>query len=100
MSTTWERLLQDRFSPREAQRLLRITPIWTDEDLLPPRYIALAVEAWQDGELSEGQLARFLRTDRLGAREAVQELKKAASDGRDTDESIDLSAPLFSAAGR
>ncbi len=99
-SGTWERLRQERFSVREAQRLLRITPIWTDEELLPPRYVALAVEAWQLGELSEGQLARFLRTDRLGAREAVHELERGANDGLDRDDSIDLSAPLFSAAGR
>ena len=96
---TWDRLRQERFSARGAPQLLRITSVWTDEDVLPPRYVALAVEAWQLGELSEGQLARFLRTDRLGAREAIQELERLGNDGRDPGESIDLSAPLFSAAG-
>ncbi len=57
------------------QRGARITSVLTDEDVLSPRDLALAVEAWQLGELSEGQLARFLRTDRLGAREAIQELE-------------------------
>ena len=61
---------------------------------------ALAVEAWQLGELSEGQLARFLRTDRIGARETVHELEQAATDGRDSDPSIDLAAPLFGPASR
>ena len=44
------------------------------DEPLSARYIDLAVEAWQQGVLSEGQLARLLRTDRLGAREIVQRL--------------------------
>ncbi len=99
-SGTWERLRQERFSVREAQRLLHIASGWTDDEMLPPRYVALAVEAWQLGELSEGQLARFLRTDRLGAREAVHQLERTAIDGRELDESVDLAAPLFGTAGR
>jgi Zn-dependent peptidase ImmA (M78 family)/transcriptional regulator with XRE-family HTH domain len=42
-----------------------------DGSLLPSRFVALAVESWQKDELSEGQLARILRTDRLGAREIL-----------------------------
>ncbi len=99
-SGTWERLRQERFSVREAQRLLRISSTATDDEKLPPRYVALAVEAWQLGELSEGQLARFLRTDRIGAREAIQQLERDAIGGRDSDESIDLAAPLFGTASR
>lgn len=99
-SGTWERLRQERFSVREAQRLLRIAPAAPDDDRLPTRYVALAVEAWQIGELSEGQLARFLRTDRLGAREVVHQLERAATDGSDPDKSIVLAAPLFVTASR
>jgi len=44
------------------------------DEPLSDRYIALAVEAWDQGVLSEGQLARLLRTTRLGAREIVQRL--------------------------
>jgi Zn-dependent peptidase ImmA (M78 family) len=97
---TWDRLRQERFRVREAQKLLGLEPIHADDEVLPSRYIALAVEAWQRGELSEGQLAGFLRTDRLGARERVQRLEEASRDGGGQEESIDLWAPLFGSAGR
>jgi Zn-dependent peptidase ImmA (M78 family)/transcriptional regulator with XRE-family HTH domain len=97
---TWERLLQERFSVREAQRLLGISPAAADDDLLPRRFVVLAVEAWQSGELSEGQLARLLRTDRLGAREAILRFEQPATDGSpEPGDSIDLGAPLFATAG-
>ena len=61
---TWDRLRQEGFRAHEAQQP-------PDQEPCPARYVALAVEAWQRAELSEGQLARFLRTDRIGAREKV-----------------------------
>ncbi len=96
---TWERLRQERFNVGEARRLLGIEPAVTDEDPLPPRFVALAVEAWQLGELSEGQLARYLRTDRLGAREAILRLEQASGDGADLGYAVELSTPLVSATG-
>ncbi len=36
---------------------------------------ALAIEAWRRGEISEGQLAHLLRTDRVGAREKVWQME-------------------------
>jgi transcriptional regulator with XRE-family HTH domain len=47
---------------------------------------ALAVEAWRRGDLSEGQLAKALGTDRLGAREIVQRVEKSGVDGADPGE--------------
>ena len=96
---TWERLRQERFNVQEARHLLGIVPTVTDEDPLPPRFVALAVEAWQLGELSEGQLARYLRTDRLAAREAILRLEQGSVDGRALGYTVKLSAPLVSAAG-
>ena len=96
---TWERLRQERFNVGEARRLLGIEPVVTDEDPLPPRFVALAVEAWQLGELSEGQLAHYLRIDRLGAREAILRLEQASVDGRDLGYAVELSTPLVSATG-
>jgi Zn-dependent peptidase ImmA (M78 family)/DNA-binding XRE family transcriptional regulator len=93
---TWERLRQERFKVREAQQLLGLEPAHMDEDALPPRYIALAVEAWQSEKLSEGQLARILRTDRLGARERIQRVESTAADDKEVGhESFDLAAPLL-----
>ncbi|HEX9971563.1 MAG TPA: hypothetical protein VGD14_05795, partial [bacterium] len=40
---------------------------------LPYRYRALAVQAYETGDISEGQLARLLRTDRVRARELVEQ---------------------------
>jgi Zn-dependent peptidase ImmA (M78 family) len=97
---TWERLRQEPARAREAQKFLRLESVHTDDEPFSPRYIALAVEAWQRAELSEGQLARVLRTDRLGAREMVQRLAPSATDGGDPGEAMDFGAPLFGAAGR
>lgn len=75
---TWERLSAAGFKVREAQALLGIATAASDSDdaLLPIRYQYLAVEAYELDELTEGQLARFLRTDRLSARGIVQRLKR------------------------
>lgn len=92
---TWDRLQLEGLRVREAQRLLGLAPLGTDDEILPPRFVALAVEAWQKGDLSEGQLARFLRTDRLGARERVRRLEVPAADGGEEHGPIDLAAPLL-----
>jgi len=72
-SGTWEHLAHNGFKTREAQRILGINanpPI----DELPRWYMKLAVMAFEKGEVSEGQLARYLRTDRLTARLLVEGL--------------------------
>ncbi|MGI8554361.1 MAG: ImmA/IrrE family metallo-endopeptidase, partial [Dehalococcoidia bacterium] len=75
---TWDRLQQRGFRVREAQRLLGLEPRPADDDLLPKRYLYLALEAYERGDLSEGQFSRFLRVDRLRAREAATQLADRA----------------------
>lgn len=87
---TWDRLRQQGFRVREAQRLLGLHERPVDDELLPARYRYLAVEAWQRGDLSEGQLASFLRVDRLTARRMVRELGLDHGDGDDTEASLFL----------
>lgn len=70
---TWDRLKAEGFKPQQAQRLLGIDANPAVRETLPRRYVALAVEAFRRGEVSEGQLARYLRTDRVEARAQVQE---------------------------
>jgi Zn-dependent peptidase ImmA (M78 family)/transcriptional regulator with XRE-family HTH domain len=65
---TWDRLQLGGFRVRHAQELLGFPPQPVDDHLLPARYRLMAAEAFQRGALSEGQLARFLRTDRVTAR--------------------------------
>lgn len=95
---TWDRLQLEGFRVREAQRLLGLAPLATDDEILPARFVALAVEAWQKGDLSEGQLARLLRTDRLSARERIRRLEEAPVGDGDPNEPIDLGAPLVRSA--
>lgn len=97
---TWGRLRQARAHVHDPQRLLGVEPAHADDEIVSARYIALAVEAWQLEKLSEGQLARFLRTDRLGARERIQRLEANAEDGHDQGETMDLAAPLLRSMGR
>ena len=71
---TWERLRDRGFRVREAQEQLGLPPHPHDDAPLPLRYQFLAVQAHVEGELTEGELCRVLRQDRLSARETVQDL--------------------------
>lgn len=71
---TWDRLLQAGFRVREAQSILGLTERTVADQMLPTRYMYLAAEAYERGDLSEGQFARILRVDRLEARRIADEL--------------------------
>ena len=79
-SGTWERLRDRGFKVREAQEQLGLPPIPEQSQLLPLRYQYLAVEAFEEGKLSEGMLAKFLRVDRLEARRITRVLSEHTSD--------------------
>jgi hypothetical protein len=73
---TWERLKATGFKVREAQALLNLRSAHQEpENVFPLRYQRLAVTAFQLEDLTEVQLARFLRTDIIGAREVVERLE-------------------------
>ena len=44
------------------------------KDALPLRYKTLAVSAYNDGHLTEGQLMKYLRASRVQARLVVEEI--------------------------
>lgn len=69
-SGTYAKLHPD-LPPAKAKRLLGVTPDVEPAELVPLRYKYLAVELFSDGEITEGQLARYLRVDRLAARRIV-----------------------------
>ncbi len=71
---TWDRLESEGFKPRKAQQLLGIDANPTEQYQLPRRYLNLAVMAYEKEMLSEGQLARFVRSDRVSARVLVEDL--------------------------
>ncbi len=71
---TWDRLKGEGFKVGEARSPLAIEAHPRDREMLPFRYRCMAAEAYLQGELSEGQLARFLRVDRVRARQLVARL--------------------------
>lgn len=65
-------LMQSRgVNVKKARQELNLQQSTIYEDLLPKRYQVLAVQAYTQEEISEGQLAHFLRVNRLVAREVV-----------------------------
>jgi Zn-dependent peptidase ImmA (M78 family)/DNA-binding XRE family transcriptional regulator len=71
---------ESRFAVRRAQELLQLPSLRETGDPYPERYKFLAVHAFEQGKLSEGQLARFLRCDRTTAREIVDQCRTSDSD--------------------
>lgn len=69
---TWERLKDEGFKVQQAQAMLGIDANPSLTETLPQRYVDLAIAAFQAEQISEGQLAKYLRTDRLRAREQVE----------------------------
>lgn len=69
---TWERLKEEGFKVRRAQEMLNLTPQAAIAEGMPRHYVTMAVYAFKKGLITEGELARLLRIDRLTAREEVQ----------------------------
>jgi hypothetical protein len=69
-------LRAEGFKVQHAQKLLGIDANPPILERLPRRYVALAVEAFRRGQLSEGQLSRYLRTDRVSVRSLMESLSK------------------------
>lgn len=77
----WEMLAEQGFQPETARRNLNLEPReMAPSDPYPARYKYLAAVAFCEGKLSEGQLARFLRTDRVSARRIIQECMNRPDD--------------------
>lgn len=94
----WDRLRLEGFRVEEALRLLGLEPILAEDGLLPHRFVSLAVEAWQRGDLSEGQLARLLRVDRVEARKMVDRIEGPLGGDHEPEGRISLAAPLLGVA--
>ena len=80
---TLDRLKDKGFKPDAARTALGIPLTKPELRLLPVRFELLAIQAFEQEHLSEGQLARFLRLDRIRARERVAELSQTAPDYAD-----------------
>jgi Zn-dependent peptidase ImmA (M78 family)/DNA-binding XRE family transcriptional regulator len=94
---TWERLKDEGFKVQHAQALLGIDANPSLRETLPQRYVDLAIAAFQAGQISEGQLAKYLRTNRLQAREQVETFENrihSEDDGSFTSFTPDLAQAL------
>jgi Zn-dependent peptidase ImmA (M78 family)/DNA-binding XRE family transcriptional regulator len=69
----WERLQERGFKVKEAQEKLGLQEVKEPKDRFPERYVKLAIDAYEADEISEGELAHYLRTDLLDARTLVEE---------------------------
>ena len=68
--------LQRGIKVREAQQQLGLEPLCMKSEKLPVYYRNLAVQAYTDSVISEGQLAKFLQVDRVEAREIAETLRQ------------------------
>jgi Zn-dependent peptidase ImmA (M78 family)/transcriptional regulator with XRE-family HTH domain len=68
---TFRDLKESGFKVRRASAALGLAPEAAETEIYPERYRHLAVQAYLQGRLSEGQLARLLGGDRIAAREEV-----------------------------
>lgn len=82
---TRDYLKEERFEVRKAAQILELYRHPVSDAPYPERYKYLAVQAYEQGKLSEGQLAGFLRCDPVTARGIVSEcltVRDVAEDGR------------------
>ena len=95
---TWDKLQSLGFKLGKARELVGIPALEPERSLLPYRYEMLAAQAYTASLLSEGQLARRLATDRVGALLRVHQLPQAqqpSKDGEWHQVPLDLSAALL-----
>jgi len=82
-------MLRDRgFKPREAEGILgleRRAPL----DRMPFRYLFLVATLYARGTISEGDVAAYLRTDRLSAREILHRVPQAGDADEASEPGLD-----------
>jgi Zn-dependent peptidase ImmA (M78 family) len=70
---TWDLLKEKGLPVREAEKRLGLSAEASQEPAYPERYKFLAVHAYERGELTEKELANYLRCDIWEARRVIQE---------------------------
>jgi Zn-dependent peptidase ImmA (M78 family)/DNA-binding XRE family transcriptional regulator len=91
---TWDRLAMEGFKPRQAQKALGLLHPPGKVTRLPQRYVYLVALAFWGEKITEGQAARFLRTDRVSAREILDEIHKRSEVAPGDDNLADLDLRL------
>lgn len=86
---SYEYLVERGFKPHAARAELSLEEKTEPDSPFPNRYFVLALRAYDEELITEGQLAKFLRTDRVDARRMVAEWRERAVVERD-GESVEL----------
>ena len=94
-SGAWVRLRGRGLRVREAREQLGLAARSRDDRRLPIRYQLLAVRAYEEGKLTEGEFANVLRVDRVSARRIARSLTHSPDLG-DPGNAENLSLPLAS----
>jgi Zn-dependent peptidase ImmA (M78 family)/DNA-binding XRE family transcriptional regulator len=74
---TIQHLRESQFPVREARTILELPEQPEANDRYPSRYVYLAVQAYEQAKISEGQLATFLNVDPVTAREIVERVSQS-----------------------
>jgi Zn-dependent peptidase ImmA (M78 family) len=72
---TWDRLRDRGIKVRKVQQELGLQETAHRSDQLPVHYQHLAIDALEQGKITEGRFADFLEVDRLEARRIAEELR-------------------------
>jgi Zn-dependent peptidase ImmA (M78 family) len=78
-SGTWDRLRDRGLKVRKVQQELGLEEIDQRADIFPIHYQHLAIEALEQGLITEGRFANFLSVDRLEARRIAEVLREHSS---------------------
>jgi Zn-dependent peptidase ImmA (M78 family) len=89
-SGTWDRLRDRGLKVRKVQQELGLEEINQRADILPIHYQHLAIEALEQGLITEGRFADFLSVDRLEARRIAEALREHSSGMLEESAYLDL----------
>ncbi|HBB36218.1 MAG TPA: transcriptional regulator [Cyanobacteria bacterium UBA8803] len=89
-SGTWDRLRDRGLKVRKVQQELGLEEIQQRTDIVPIHYQHLAIEALDQGLITEGRFADFLSVDRLEARRIAEALREHSSGMMEETAHLDL----------
>lgn len=89
-SGTWNRLRDRGLKVRKVQQELGLEEIQQRTDIVPIHYQHLAIEALDQGLITEGRFADFLGVDRLEARRIAEALREHSSGIMEETADLDL----------
>jgi Zn-dependent peptidase ImmA (M78 family)/DNA-binding XRE family transcriptional regulator len=87
---TWDRLRDRGIKVRKVQQDLGLQETAHRSDQLPVHYQHLAIDALEQGKITEGRFADFLEVDRLEARRIAEELRNHSAGIDDEIISLEL----------